>query len=168
MLGGVLTLGLQDGDADPLLLRLALHLAHRLRPQLAVPPRDGEALLERPHRALQLLLGLAGGDLLSAAVLHLRKNIFAWSGEKRPKKKGRETSQKEGKRVKKVLHLVQKTKNKSKKFLRLVQKKVKERHLGLKCLLVHAGHRDLEANPPFLGNTLELNTGLANLVKNIQ
>ena len=27
LLGGVLTLGLQDGDADPLLLRLALHLA---------------------------------------------------------------------------------------------------------------------------------------------
>ena len=71
LLGGVLTLGLQNRDADPLLLRLALHLAHCLRLQLAVPPREGEALLERPHRALQLLLGLAGGDLLGAAVLHL-------------------------------------------------------------------------------------------------
>ena len=86
LLGGVLTLGLQDGDADPLLLRLALHLAHCLRPQLAVPPRDGEALLERPHRALQLLLGLAGGDLLSAAVLHLRQKHLAWPEEKKAKK----------------------------------------------------------------------------------
>ena len=92
LLGGVLTLGLQNRDTDPLLLRLALHLAHRLRPHLAVPPRDGKALLKRPHRALQLLLGLAGGDLLSAAVLHLRKNIFAWSGEKRQTKKGQATS----------------------------------------------------------------------------
>ena len=98
LLGGVLTLGLQDGDADPLLLRLALHLAHRLRPHLAVPPCDGEALLERPHRALQLLLGLACGDLLGAAVLHLQTNIFRWSGGKRPKRKVEQLVKKEKKK----------------------------------------------------------------------
>ena len=165
MLGGVLTLGLQDGDADPLLLRLALHLAHRLRPQLAVPPCEGEALLERPHGALQLFLGLAGGDLLSAAVLHLRKKHLRMVRGKKAKKKVEKLVQKKGK---KSPTFSKKNERKGKIVRRLVQKKVKQRHLGLKCLLVHAGHRDLEANPPFLGNTLELNTGLANLVKNIQ